>query len=327
MQSRRENGFTLIELLVVIAIIAILAAMLFPVFARARESARKIQCLSNVKNIALAVQIYLTDYDRFPPKETRQEVLGSFGCDTYATRGNPYLRWPVILDEYVKNRDVYRCPSARNVATPEVIYPYPDWFRTFTETWTCSCLSTWPRGWGGTVTDSAGADCTKWASAATGAPEMTIQLAEGIQENWGKSLSSVSDVTQYIVVAEWGNRYPWWGAEMIAYPELCKTKWGYSVFKSPTSGCVVHCDQNNAGQPIDGVCGIAYSKLQQFWTDPSMRKRFARHLGGNNYGFADGHAQWMDADAFLAFAGNWKDPNRWMETGVYCQCLPDNPNW
>ena len=59
----RRKGFTLIELLVVIAIIAILAAMLFPVFARARESARKIQCLSNVKNIAMAFQIYLTDFD------------------------------------------------------------------------------------------------------------------------------------------------------------------------------------------------------------------------------------------------------------------------
>src|SRR5512137_1788828 len=67
---RRTRGFTLIELLVVIAIIAILAAMLFPVFARARESARKIQCLSNVKNIAMAFQMYLQDYDRFPPSLT-----------------------------------------------------------------------------------------------------------------------------------------------------------------------------------------------------------------------------------------------------------------
>jgi len=73
---RRGKGFTLIELLVVIAIIAILAAMLFPVFARARESARKIQCLSNVKNIATAFQIYLTDYDKAPPAvETRPEVV------------------------------------------------------------------------------------------------------------------------------------------------------------------------------------------------------------------------------------------------------------
>jgi len=58
---RRRKGFTLIELLVVIAIIGILAAMVFPVFARARESARKAVCLSNVKNIALAIQMYLAD--------------------------------------------------------------------------------------------------------------------------------------------------------------------------------------------------------------------------------------------------------------------------
>jgi prepilin-type N-terminal cleavage/methylation domain-containing protein len=66
----RRHGFTLIELLVVIAIIGILAAMLFPVFARARESARKIQCLSNVKNIAMAVQMYIADYQQSPPVST-----------------------------------------------------------------------------------------------------------------------------------------------------------------------------------------------------------------------------------------------------------------
>ncbi|MBN1460995.1 MAG: type II secretion system protein, partial [Armatimonadetes bacterium] len=59
--TRRSKGFTLIELLVVIAIIGILAAMVFPVFARARESARKAVCLSNVKNIGLAIQMYLAD--------------------------------------------------------------------------------------------------------------------------------------------------------------------------------------------------------------------------------------------------------------------------
>ena len=75
---RRYRGFTLIELLVVIAIIAILAAMLFPVFARARESARKIQCLANVKNIATAFQMYLTDYDRMAPGEHRTEVVQGF---------------------------------------------------------------------------------------------------------------------------------------------------------------------------------------------------------------------------------------------------------
>src|SRR5574340_836561 len=115
---RRRSGFTLIELLVVIAIIAILAAMLFPVFARARESARKIQCLSNVKNIAMAVQIYLSDFDRFPPKEHRADVYSYMGsgsddphpgggngtgnCETHA---NPFLMWPVVFDEYVRSEE------------------------------------------------------------------------------------------------------------------------------------------------------------------------------------------------------------------------------
>src|SRR5512146_973443 len=106
---RRRTGFTLIELLVVIAIIGILAAMLFPVFARARESARKTQCLANVKNIAIAWNMYLTDYDRFAPSEHRAEVVNFFadscGCDDGrapcpdgVSATNPYLRGPVILD-------------------------------------------------------------------------------------------------------------------------------------------------------------------------------------------------------------------------------------
>ena len=84
----RRRGFTLIELLVVIAIIGILAAMVFPVFARARESARKAVCLSNVKNIALAIQMYLSDYsDTLPPSEHRQEVLDFFLYRDYGGTG------------------------------------------------------------------------------------------------------------------------------------------------------------------------------------------------------------------------------------------------
>ena len=73
-----RRGFTLIELLVVIALIGILAAMVFPVFARARESARRAVCLSNVKNIALAIQMYLSDYGALPPNEHRPEVISYF---------------------------------------------------------------------------------------------------------------------------------------------------------------------------------------------------------------------------------------------------------
>ena len=147
---RRRNGFTLIELLVVIAIIGILAAMLFPVFARAPESARKIRCLSNVKNIAMAFQVYFADYDRFPPAHTDQAALDTinaasprklcgFTAGSQFWRSNPFLRWPVILEEYIKNREVWRCPSARNAATFQIMNPFlnstgkDDWFLRFKE--------------------------------------------------------------------------------------------------------------------------------------------------------------------------------------------------
>ena len=128
----RRRGFTLIELLVVIAIIGILAAMLFPVFARARESARKTQCLANVKNIAMAIKMYLTDYDTLPAERApergarllrgRPRAGDVSNCNTggdydeaqwAADVANPYLQWPVLLDDYVKNRDVWKCPSAK----------------------------------------------------------------------------------------------------------------------------------------------------------------------------------------------------------------------
>jgi len=89
----RKKGFTLIELLVVIAIIAILAAILFPVFARARENARRSSCQSNMKNIALGFKQYIQDYDeKYPAKDS----------------------WTTAIFTYTKSDQVLRCPSAGN---------------------------------------------------------------------------------------------------------------------------------------------------------------------------------------------------------------------
>jgi len=311
----RSRGFTLIELLVVIAIIAILAAMLFPVFARARESARKIQCLSNVKNIAMAVQIYLSDYDRFPPKEHRAEVVDAF-CEDYATMANPYLRWPVILDEYTKNRDIYRCPSARNVASVLWVLPGIDWFQEWKDGWICVCQTVYPPPWGGTVTDSrVDTGCTQ-GSVDTGAQELDIQLSETM--NYEKKTSQIDNSSRYIVVAERGIQGDWWAIEQIAYPEGCRLIWG--------SRSQPGCGDCDSGWAVDDrKCTIAKKDIGKFWTDSTWRKQWTRHLGGNNIGFADGHAQWMSADAMVAAAGSWKNPHPGLE-GVDCQCLPDSPN-
>src|SRR5579871_6557780 len=113
MQSKSRPGFTLIELLVVIAIIAILAAILFPVFARAREQARRTACLSNMKQIGTALYMYAQDYDEILPRRYGcNDVPGVCGWDYEIINGIGYVRtWKSMLVPYIKNRDVYKCPS------------------------------------------------------------------------------------------------------------------------------------------------------------------------------------------------------------------------
>jgi prepilin-type N-terminal cleavage/methylation domain-containing protein len=98
----KHRGFTLIELLVVIAIIAILAAILFPVFAKAREKARQSSCLSNTKQIGLSMMQYVQDYDEQLPKQYFQQVSGGTIVGSIIT----------ILAPYCKNVQVWDCPSA-----------------------------------------------------------------------------------------------------------------------------------------------------------------------------------------------------------------------
>src|SRR5258706_3078748 len=90
-----RSGFTLIELLVVIAIIAILAAILFPVFAQAREKARQATCQSNLKQLSISQAMYSQDYD---------EMLIPAQSDSF--------RWPQVLTPYVKMRAFVFCPTA-----------------------------------------------------------------------------------------------------------------------------------------------------------------------------------------------------------------------
>jgi len=128
-----KKGFTLIELLVVIAIIAILAAILFPVFAQAREKARASSCLSNTKQIGTALQLYTDDYDEtvpfFADKATSVANFDSnYPCNTFKTINgnnkamitglstnypNGIYTWMDAVFPYVKNINMYMCPSVK----------------------------------------------------------------------------------------------------------------------------------------------------------------------------------------------------------------------
>ena len=105
-----KKGFTLIELLVVIAIIAILAAILFPVFARAREKARQNSCLSNTKQIGLGIMMYAQDYDEHY-NHYRHELPGNT-----AFYWQPTTTYEGMIGPYVKNKQIFTCPSASSLA-------------------------------------------------------------------------------------------------------------------------------------------------------------------------------------------------------------------
>ena len=105
-----KRGFTLIELLVVIAIIAILAAILFPVFARAREKARQASCQSNHKQIGLAVLMYAQDYDERLPRRYHEQGVSQF-WQQFGYTGTCYECPLVFVYPYVKNMQLTVCPS------------------------------------------------------------------------------------------------------------------------------------------------------------------------------------------------------------------------
>ena len=329
MLLHRRRGFTLIELLVVIAIIGILAAMLFPVFARARESARKTQCLANVKNIAMGIQLYLTDYDGFMPvgesDKTAMDYFVSVNpsvgtrCN-HQRQANPYLREPVILDEYIKSREIWRCPSALVMTAAGNIVPEGRdgyWLNNWRDvTWKDAagmpqaCDIAWPSGWGGSVTDSF------VQGLATSNSPGVFMAGIGINDNmhWDRP-SSVNDSAQYIVCGDAGSVYNIWNAKTVAYPDYA-------------------CSINQCGFDNVGCCGtgdgstpgtLTTDQKKKAITDTNYRRSLARHMGGSNVGFMDGHAKWFTGETLIF---QQKPHDSAIFEGGLCDC-PDNwvPGW
>ena len=159
--TKRRSAFTLIELLVVIAIIAILAAILFPVFARARENARRSSCQSNLKQIALGAKQYIQDYDeKFPLSIVN--IGGTFSSSRPAG-------WADALQPYLKSTQIFQCPSESAPGTDNPVPPSGS-DAGYTDYWYNGMLSA----------DAAGTDYTTSVSeAALPFVSLTILVGDG----------------------------------------------------------------------------------------------------------------------------------------------------
>jgi prepilin-type processing-associated H-X9-DG protein len=285
------------------------------------------QCLGHVKEIARAVQMYLNDYGKLPPKEERQAASDYFaGLESniancqQITSANPYLRWPVVLDEYIKDRSSWDCASARIGVGALWIVPGPDWLRYLKKnqgkwgktTGVGPCTGAWPSGWGGSITDSV----AQGRTAVPGdPPKGTGAFRQGIgyAASYGLTRAEVSDPAWFVVCGD-SQMERISSPVALAYPDVCKVG---NRMGDDAGGC--GADWENC--PSTKTCGLSAEARKQFWIDPPMRRRFARHLGGSNIGYLDGHAAWMSAEDILNDSPTSKDTKKGRLRGIKCLCL------
>ena len=178
-QFRKNSAFTLIELLVVIAIIAILAAILFPVFARARENARRSSCQSNLKQIGLGILQYNQDYDeKFPASRLGGSII--FGVNS-----NTAFPWQMAVQPYVKSTQLFTCPSHTAGGTVD---------------WSWDTPTAGPTNKINVSYVANGTGNTFYSTAWGGVQPMNQQGAGG-----GIALAQIKSSSQLILVGERGN--------------------------------------------------------------------------------------------------------------------------
>ncbi len=225
----RKQGFTLIELLVVIAIIAILAAILFPVFAKAREKARQASCASNLKQLALGTLMYIQDYDETFP------YWGRFTDANLMPLAPAAAVYP-----YVKNVQLYVCPSG--ATQPNVSgAPAPGWAN-----YGRASIPYWFPG-----PSSQGYAWNGWICEAGRTSNVPIRLAQ------------VTMPAETLLVGD---------SAHMAGTDVGMFVWGN-----------VCCDGSYSTSPLDGIGANGAA------VDDNVA---ARHNGGENHAYADGHVKW-----------------------------------
>jgi prepilin-type N-terminal cleavage/methylation domain-containing protein/prepilin-type processing-associated H-X9-DG protein len=258
--SMRRKAFTLIELLVVIAIIAILAAILFPVFAQARAKARQTSCLSNVKQLTLGMVMYCQDYDeKFPEWHWDAAFVGGNGWDGSRPNDGTTIWWNAIYP-YVKNSQVYSCPDT-NYEFKSKDDGHWGWF-------------------------SQNANPTAWANATRINPALaSTYISYGSSEPLTYSypkLASLTRTAETLLVADMATSLSGWD--------------GFGDYNPNNPGDPKNRERlrrvawpNGFNQSWYWTNASVYGPFDPAWDV------FARHSNGNNIGFADGHTKWRSA--------------------------------
>jgi prepilin-type N-terminal cleavage/methylation domain-containing protein/prepilin-type processing-associated H-X9-DG protein len=258
--KKEKGGFTLIELLVVIAIIAILAAILFPVFSRAREQARKSACLSNLKQLGQAILMYVQDWDEVLP----------FAVPACA--GPKHRQWWAQIYPYTKNASILHCPSSTTPWTMRTNPGYAAGFACGGDPYCTELLPGMPAegnfiSYGAPIGIFGGAHCDPvWPSGspcggANGGrtaplrdPVHTILLADSTIANIAWDACLQDGLIAPIVFANYSSRCPY------------------------------------------GPCGPFYANFDAaLQAIGKSEDAVTRHTGGANIVFLDGHSKWLPA--------------------------------
>jgi len=263
----KQRGFTLIELLVVIAIIAILAAILFPVFAQARAKARQTSCLSNTKQMSLGFMMYVQDYDETFPYWQWGDSYGSGG----RTPNHFESFWADAIYPYVKNGQVYACPSSNDhsTVTQNLLWAWLSAAQIPTSGIQQALLNE-PINYGMSEPLESGNVCgqdgnhTGCTIASLNTPAQTLLVADcntGLTTGWSPSTDPNDPLHHYII-------------SRVAYPNAPPGCWGATA-----------------------TCGATQVDIGDYRSDISPNYSIfdqqARHTSGNNIGYADGHSKWL----------------------------------
>jgi prepilin-type N-terminal cleavage/methylation domain-containing protein/prepilin-type processing-associated H-X9-DG protein len=273
---QRSKGFTLIELLVVIAIIAILAAILFPVFAQARAKARQVSCLSNIKQLTLGVMMYKQDYDEFFPYWSWANSYEPGGAvPAFVNHFESY--WINATYPYTKNGGILACPSANSHDTLRQ-NGYYGWTTKIETSNTVPALLDQVDNQGISEPLESGGLCgngdkSGCSDSSLERPAETLVIGDcsnGLTTGWDPGDNS-PDLLRVI--------------GRVAYPNVTATCW------NDTINCGATQQETVATMGANG-------KLDLY-------DQQARHSAGTNIGFGDGHAKWRRSRTVLfnLFAG------------------------